>query len=320
MQDVADYVATELDAREAILEACPIDVYTSSINPRWGHPHKLMSYYEARPGVAESARMVMIDSGYSRVGSMPGVIEAAQKVDADAIIPPDLTPGCDGYEDRDPTEHAYEIGEYWHDFRRVDLDCDLYLPIHPPFDHFLGELRYYDPGYVLGLEDHPAFDYPAEGEEWRLEARGARPTFTLDLVEAADGVAVGGLRGLDVDERIDALRTVYREVPRDTRIHALAPGTEPAILRELKHNPHLVDSIDVSTPEVASANGKVPDKTWKQHRHQFPKGTNSSTIRGAFSTAIALQLAYMLSPDCDDSILDEPVGGRAGIFGQLSSR
>lgn len=280
--EVPAHYAREIEEREKIADNCPIDVYTMSISPRWGWPWKLASYYEARPATRASSETMMIDSGYARRGNITDILAAASKYNADIITTPDVTPPCDGYNDITPYERALERYE---DYMRVlgssDWDGTVLLPVHLPFTDCIDELRNYDPGYVLGYEDDPAFDMRA---------------CTLDLVEKAGGVAIGGLKDLPVKERIAALRTVKKQTPAGTHIHALAPGTELEMIRELRDNPWLVDSLDVSTPERAVANNKLPDKTWTQRPHLLPAGTDSTTMRAQFSAATAVMLAYMLTP------------------------
>lgn len=118
-----------------------------------------------------------------------------------------------------------------------------------------------------------------------------------DLLLFNAGVAVGGLIGLDVDERLAALRRVRERVGSGTHVHALAPGTEPRMIDALRAAPHLVDSLDVSTPERAPANGKLPDVSWTQHEIRVTEGTDSSTVRAAHSSGIALELARQLDPE-----------------------
>lgn len=287
----------ELDEREDLIEECPIDIYVPSINPRYGYPHKLMTYYEDRPGVRDSATHVIIDSGKTRVGEMDRILESARDMDADQIVPPDTTPFVDGYEDLTAADHAYEQAEYYWDWHTSDVDADLLLPLHPNHGEYADELSTWEPDHILGLESHPSYDCPESPEEIDQYRSGrAYYSYTLDLIDAADGVAVGGLLGMSVSARIDALRTVRARVGRHKHVHALAPGTEPEMLLFLRQNPNVIDSMDISTPESAPGNGKIADATWKQHLHLYPPGFNSTTVRGMASLYLVLQLNYMLGP------------------------
>lgn len=54
-----------------VLQPCSVDVYTSSISPRWPWPRMLISESEAQPGIRKSCKTLLVDSGvssYSPVG------------------------------------------------------------------------------------------------------------------------------------------------------------------------------------------------------------------------------------------------------------
>lgn len=290
--------AGEIEAREHLTDVCPIDVYAYSISPRWSWPWKLQSYYEARPGAAQSADSLLIDSGSRRIGEMQGIIDAVEKTDADAIIPPDPTPKTDGYDDLTARRHASETAEhYWHAVRDLPDDVDVLLPLHAPHDEYARALKTHDPGHVLGYEDDAAFDM-----------RSCR----LDLIEKAGGVAVGGLLSLDVRERVRVLREVRNEVGYGVHVHALGVGTDPRVIQAIRENTRLIDSLDVSTFELAPGNNQLPDRTWSQQRHMMPAGTDVTTVRSAYAVALATQFAHMVSPElCRDEVLEEAMAERA---------
>ncbi|WP_353635519.1 hypothetical protein ABSL23_15855 (plasmid) [Halobacterium sp. NMX12-1] len=305
---IPERYAAEIEARNALTEACPVDVYAYSISPRWSWPWKLQSYYEARPGAADSCDSLLIDSGSRRVGTMHGIIEAVEKTDADAVIPPDPTPKTDAYDDLTPSVHASETAShYWTAIERLPDDCDVLVPIHAPYVDYLDALRSWDPERVQGYRDDPAFDYPkSEREREQYLAGRANYSLTYDLVDAAGGVAVGGLLALDVDERIAALREVRKNVGRDVHVHALGLGTDLRVIKAVRESPGLIDSLDVSTFELAPGNNKLPDRTWTQQRHMMPAGTDVTTVRSQYAVAVATQFAHMLSPElCRDDVLED---------------
>lgn len=280
----------ELKERQHVIESCPIDVYCSGINPRFGYTHRLMSYNEARSSVAEAAGTVMIDSGYRQYGEMKRLLEAVEKVDADYFILPDITPYFYCYEDIEPENRVLEYARHLKRYDRKDLECNVLVPLHKPFEESVEAML--DPDLVAG-EDN----YIPEGQS---------------LLEYADGVAIG-LKEMPVPDRIRTLEMINTRIPEHKHVHALSPGTEMEMLAFLRENPHMVDSIDVSTPENAPGSNKIPDARWNQHmaKHHkeghswFPTGTDVSTLRAVASSRIALQLNYMLSDLCDDSEFSE---------------
>lgn len=281
------YYAEELDRREAVIDACPIDVYCSSINPAWGWPHKLQSYYEARPGAAESCDTLIIDSGLNRWGSPEDVLAVAAKTDATYVVATDVT----GFEDPSKRDHnpampstddpgidsqreaALEgIQRFMERAGELGIDHRVILPLQPPYDEFMDA---------------------CEDRGW------------LDRV---DYVSVGGLLTFsDVQDRIDALHTVRDRLGDDYKIHALAPGRDPEMMAELREHPGLIDSLDNSTPEQAPGNDKIPDASGSQTRHFFPRGTHASTLRGAAAVMVSLETAQMLSPLCNADATYGPI-------------
>ena len=280
--NVPPYYAEEIARKEAIIDACPIDVYCSSINPAWGWPYKLQSYYEARPGASESCETLIIDSGFNRWGSPDDVLQAAAKTDADLVMATDVT----GMEDDSLRGHNGTMPE------TDDVFQDALTGIER-FMQRARELGILDRVMLPIQPDYLPFLDACEGRGWLGEV---------------SYVSVGGMLGIpDVQDRIDALHDLRARLGDDYHIHALAPSTDPAMIRELRNNTSLVDSLDVSTPERAPANDKIPDASWDQRRHFFPRGTKSSTIRAQASALISVQLAHMLSPLCKDETFEEIV-------------
>lgn len=270
----------EIGERRHIVEECPIDIYGSSINPRWSYEYKLMSYWEARKSVAGSTDTIMIDSGFRKEGDMDEILEACRKVNADWFIPPDITPFFDEYDEITPEERAMDIWRYGRQWEQSDVDAKMLMPLHRPVGKHLDALETFQP--------------PGSNR-------------TMNLLKRYDGVAVG-LKGIDVDERIEILIEINSRIPFDSHVHGLSPGTDMKMMAHLRENPHMIDSLDVSTPESAPANNKIPDNKWTQHRFRddperswFPTGDDVSTLRALESARIMLQLNYMLSDLCDDS-------------------
>lgn len=297
--EVPERYAREIKERQRIIEACPIKVFTSSINPRWSWPWKLNPSNEARPSTSDSSEEVIIDPGlYNYCGPLEAA-HAAHKTDADYLLARDLTPvqypDVD-FEERERYEvSAGRVANYFAEHHRLrerasvtlgkwELahDAEPIAPIQPPYEKSLAALN------------QPIQREVSNGE-----------TVTLTVLEETDYIAIGGLLDFtDAATRVEKLHEVRDIVGEETKIHALAPGTDLKVIRTIRDNPDLMDSLDVSTPENAPANGKIPDKTWSQHNHSFPRGVDSTTVRGQFSGAIAMQLAYMLSPLCDDDVLE----------------
>ena len=103
--------AREIAARERVVERCPIDVYVAGINDRYAWPHRLVSAKEAdRPGLAETCETLIVDSVINDpFYSADDVLDAASKLDADAVVakdwPPFADPAGEGIHPADALEH-----------------------------------------------------------------------------------------------------------------------------------------------------------------------------------------------------------------------
>lgn len=283
---IPSYYEREIGEKEQIADTCPIDVYCSSVNPRWGWRWKIISYYEApRPAIRASCDTLIVDSGFNRWGSPNDVLEAAAAMDADFVFATDVT----GMEDPTNNGHNHSMPSTEEDEIETQLDAAI-----QGIEQFMHRARELDIlNRVILPVQHPYLDCLE-----RMEARG--------WISEVDYIALGGLLQIDdVNQRLKAMKQVRDVVGEDIRIHALAPGTEPELLRELRANPSLIDSLDNSTPEKSVASNKVPDTSWNQNEHLFPYGDQVTTVRAQFSGAIATQLAYMLSSLCDDRTFEE---------------
>lgn len=285
---IPKYYEREIQEKEEIADATPVDVYCSSVNPRWGWRWKIVSYYEAnRPAVRDSCENLIVDSGFNRWGSPEDVLEAAARMDADYVFATDVT----GMEDPDKKGHNPEMPSPEDD--GIDSQLDAAVEGIERFMERAQDLEILD-RTILPIQ-HPYLDFLeiADDKGW------------LDEV---DYIALGGLKQVeDVDRRIEALHAVREYVGHDMNIHALAPGTEPKLLRELRDNPRLLDSLDNSTPEKAPASNKIPDASWTQSKHLMPFGEDISTVRAQYSGSIAVQFAYMISPLCSDRTFEEVI-------------
>ncbi|EMA43578.1 hypothetical protein [Halococcus saccharolyticus] len=267
--EVPERYAREIDARERLHKACPVDVYVAGINPRYSWPNRLVAANEARPSVADSADSVIVDSVVNDpYYAVEDVLDAAHKLDAEYVVgkdwPPESDPAGEGIHAAD----AYEwfLGEY----TSHECEADVIVPIAPPFD-----------------------------------------SGSLNCLSKVDHFALGGMRDMSGEQQVTHIRDFRRVAGYDVDVHGLGVGTSAeligAIRESVEDDPEkpLLDSFDISTPENAVSKGKIPDKSWQQHRVSFPTGEDSTTMRAGFAESIARMLEYELSPGCDDEILKQ---------------
>jgi hypothetical protein len=299
--EVPAYYADEIAEREQIARECPIKVYCSSINRRWGWPYKLNSSRERRMSARQSADSFIIDPGAYNPACSLEIGHAAWKTNADYVLARDIPPTHQHFGDLDDRHlRSVAVSQNYVAQNRAMREADSYtvgqwecahnadpiVPIQPPFEESLAQMA--------ETVEYPA---PVEADDGTPLVDNSRTVKVNLLEDDIDYYAVGGLLSIpDVDERIEALQFVRDELGSAVKIHALAPGTDPEMIRALRQHTDLVDSIDVSTPETAPSKGKVPDRGWHQHKANVSGGEDSTTTRGAEAARIAVELARQLTP------------------------
>ena len=258
--------AREIQARERLHEQCPVDIYVAGINPRYSWPFRLMSAKEARPAVRDACDSLIVDSVVTDpYYSMQQVLDVAHRIEADYVVGKDWPAFVDPKGEGVSTLDAYD--HFAGTYHRHECEAELIVPLQPPFD--------------------------------KQTIRSLRRS-------GMDHFALGGLRDLASIEQVRHIRTFREHAGYGVFAHGLGIGTSievlVAIRKSIAADPTrpLVDSLDISTPENAVRNNKLPTKAWNQHRIPLPSGEDSTTVRAGFAEAIARMLEYEFTPGCDD--------------------
>lgn len=268
--------AREIAARERLLARCPVDIYVSGVWDRYSWPYRLVQANEAnRSGLKDTCETLIVDSVPTDLYfPVSDVLDAAHEMDADYVVMKDY-PG-----EYDVTLDAHE--RFCSHYQRHECDSKIMaVATTPNIGRFRAQCRSYKRSFDKGLSVH--------------------------------AVAVGGLRDAKASIQARWFREARKVMGYDVPLHGLGVGTSPELIsnirKSIKEDPErpLVDSIDISTPESAVKNNKIPDKTWTQRRSPFPEGVDSTTVRSGFAEAIARMLAYELTPDCDDDVLNNRI-------------
>lgn len=127
-------------------------------------------------------------------------------------------------------------------------------------------------------------------------------------------LALGGLQGYKPVEQVAAIEDVRELIGSSRDIHGFGIGTSLPVIKGLRENPDLLDTFDISTPETAVTNGKVPDASLTQHSDfVIPHGNRSSLPNCAWSKAILLQINYLLSPQVKETHIEEAFYEQTGL-------
>lgn len=170
----------------------------------------------------------------------------------------------------DPEATAEEVADFFERADAADLNATPLIPIQPPHQEHYRLLQ---------------AEYPEQARHSHF--------------------CLGGMRDWDAEQQIAAIRQFREAAGWNCHVHALGLGGSLTLIREFRETPQLIDSLDLSTADRCTTSGKLPDKTWEPCEFKLPQGESMTTIQGTFVEAVILQLSYMLSPLCDDSLLEE---------------
>lgn len=114
-------------------------------------------------------------------------------------------------------------------------------------------------------------------------------------------LAIGGLQKFDTLEQIKIVRNVRKIVGKDIELHGFGIGTSLKLILALRHNPALLDSLDMSTAERMPINGNVPEGgislTQTDSEIPMPNGDGVTAVNGAYAKANLLKINFLLSDD-----------------------
>lgn len=112
-------------------------------------------------------------------------------------------------------------------------------------------------------------------------------------------LAIGGLQKFNTLTQIKIIRDVRKILGKSVDLHAFGIGTSLKIITALRHNPALLDSMDMSTAEQMTYNGSVPEGgiSLKQTTAELPtpQGDLVSVINGQYAKANLLKINLFLS-------------------------
>jgi hypothetical protein len=117
----------------------------------------------------------------------------------------------------------------------------------------------------------------------------------------------------------NALEGIAGVSARSVSIHALGVGLSPEVVHVLRDRPYLLDSLDISTPEMAIKNNQIPDALWKQFPLELPSGTYRRDLQAQYAEATLYMMNYLLGTLVDeDDLIERYVARRTAEATALS--
>lgn len=283
----ADLVLGYYRRVEALLDACPIDIYAaSSLKHPW--PYRLQNAAECYPASFWRSQHRIYDSAIAHPGiSNADVLSGSISKHGTAVIAKDYLP-FDAYDEdeldgedvralenlrRVFTDHREATTASIKEFVQIhapDRHPPAYIPIQPPYDDHLDDV------YPIVEDSHLDHRY-----------------------------VLGGLKDASPARRIDQLLDFRSRVGDGSVAHGLGWGLGDELVRFLRDEPALLDSVDNSGPAQAIQNGKVLGRHWRSNDCPQVGGEYQNSIGGAYEFATLLSGAQRLTEynnDYDDDV------------------
>lgn len=227
--------------RKKIIEDSPVQLFTATNTAMLEYPYVVGHPNEKSPTLSSQANMYVMDSGIGDSAfDNDDVIEAAESVNADVVVPKDVL-----HDTRETTAAVVDMAA------RVDnTDMTMWVPTQS--DGRLTRVQHYQ-------------EIADELSDMGLSIRDYR-------------VAVGGIRDETIEDQILECVTLNSRTPEQQEIHAFGCGFHSDWVAALRHQPSLVDSIDTSSVARYVNNGSSIDGRMNASEHVMPRGTNSTVL------------------------------------------
>jgi hypothetical protein len=267
---------------EAILDACPVDIYAaSSLKHPW--PYRLQNAAECYPASFWRSPNRILDSAITSPElSNADVLEKAVERHATAVVAKDYLPFdvYDGMTLSEDKRDAVETLRREHDDNVAATTASIegFAELYDPDQH--------PPAYI---PLHPPYNEHVQAVWATVENSGLDHRYML-----------GGLKDATPERRIDELLAFRAEVGPDPVAHGLGWGLSDELVAHLRDHPDLLDSLDNSGPAQAIQNGRVLDKHWQSRACPQVDGQYQNTISGTFEFAMLAAGTHRLTDYNDD--------------------
>jgi hypothetical protein len=255
---------------EMILGDCPIDIYAaSSLKHPW--PYRLQKAGDCAPASFWRSQNRILDSNIMDPElTNEEILKESIEKEATAVVAKDYLP-FDVYDNRQydlpeitgaPTYKeatAQSIQEFI-ELHDPEKHPPAYIPIQPPYKDHIGEIR--------------------------------------DMVQdshLSERYMLGGLKDKSPEERIHQAKELRDLVGTEPHLHGLGWGLSDTLVKELRVNRDLIDSVDNSGPSQAILNDGLLDKHWQEKPFGLVEGDARNSVAGIFEFGMLLQAAHRLT-------------------------
>lgn len=116
--------------------------------------------------------------------------------------------------------------------------------------------------------------------------------------------AIGGVKDEADSDKIAAARRM-RDVAGNAYLHGFGFGPTEEMLRTVRENPDLLDSMDSSTLETNLKFDKIQDANHTVHDFKMPRGNRPAAVYGSFISSSLMLVNYMITPLCNNEEFEQ---------------
>jgi hypothetical protein len=113
-----------------------------------------------------------------------------------------------------------------------------------------------------------------------------------ELEPYGDWFGVGGVKDVPATEKVEAARTVRRAAGDGVRLHAFGWGGTNQVIRTIRENPDLIDTMDSSAP-VQDALTEMLPKTWDSAK----RGSGITEVIAPIALSNMLEMLRRMNPE-----------------------
>lgn len=246
-------------------EEAYVDTYLSDHMANVKYPYRMQPVKHASPTTCDESEKHILDSSIGKNFGNDDVIEKAEYLDCDIVVPADV------------------IGDHK---KTVDKVLDM---LERCEKHGLQTL-------VPIQGDSP--------NEYKTNAADMMDTINDHGYQSfVDRYAVGGIKDESTDVQTDCVDAAYSGIEQP--VHAFGAGFSPHWIIYIRNNHNKVMSIDMSTPMYAGRANNFIKFNAKHISNEKPRGKHVSFTNARLAEAMMTELNYMICDGPDEDELQE---------------
>lgn len=257
---------------ELILKECPVEIYAaSSLKHPW--PYRLQKAGDCAQASFWRSQHRILDSNIMdpTLTNEEILAEAIEKEAHQGVVAKDYLPF-----------EMYDRGKY--DLREITGADDHWEATKESIREFIS---LHDP------DDHPPAYIPLQ-PPYADSITEIRPFVQESHLE--ERYMLGGLKDAKPAERLNQAEEIREIIGDEPILHGLGWGPSDTLVKGLREQPGLIDSIDNSGPSQAIMNNNILDDHWVQRDFGLVEGDFRNSIAGVFEFGMLMQAAHRFTP------------------------